>query len=78
MVAPSLPIAPAEYSKEYMDQLTRILRLYFNTLDNPSIITTGGLNLNINTLPTQAAVATLRPGTVYQDTTAAHVLKIKT
>ena len=78
MVAPSLPVAPAEYSKEYMDQLARILRLYFNTLDNPSIITTGGLNLNINTLPTQAAVATLRPGTVYQDTTAAHILKIKT
>jgi len=77
MVAPSLPVAPAEYSKEYMDQLARILRLYFNTLDNPSIITAGGLNLNINSLPTQAST-TLRSGDVYRDTSAANVLKIKT
>jgi len=77
MVAPSLPVAPAEYSKEYMDQLTRILRLYFNTLDNPSIITTGGLNLNINSLPTQAST-TLRSGDVYRDTSLANVLKVKT
>lgn len=77
MAAPSLPVAPAEYSKEYMDQLARILRLYFNTLDNPSIITAGGLNLNINSLPTQAST-TLRSGDVYRDTSAANVLKIKT
>ena len=77
MAAPSLPVAPAEYSKEYMDQLTRILRLYFNTLDNPSIITTGGLNLNINSLPTQAST-TLRSGDVYRDTSLANVLKVKT
>ena len=77
MVAPSLPVAPAEYSKEYMDQLARILRLYFNTLDNPSIITAGGLNLNINSLPTQAST-TLRSGDVYRDTSAANVIKIKT
>ena len=76
MVAPSLPVAPAEYSKEYMDQLARILRLYFNTLDNPSIITAGGLNLNINSLPTQAST-TLRSGDVYRDTSAANVLKIQ-
>jgi len=77
MAAPSLPVAPAEYSKEYMDQLTRILRLYFNTLDNPSIITAGGLNLNINSLPTQAST-TLRSGDVYRDTSLANVLKVKT
>jgi hypothetical protein len=77
MVAPSLPVAPPEYDKEYMDQLTRILRLYFNTLDNPSTIKGAGLNLNINSLPTQAST-TLRSGDVYRDTSAANVLKIKT
>ena len=33
--SPNLPIAPAEYSQEYQDQLNNVLRLYFGTLDNP-------------------------------------------
>jgi len=33
--APNLPIAPDEYSRQYMDQLTNVLRLYFAQLDNP-------------------------------------------
>lgn len=32
--APALPIVPAEYSRQYGDQLNNVLRLYFNTLDN--------------------------------------------
>ena len=32
--APALPVAPTEYSRQYIDQLNNILRLYFNTLDN--------------------------------------------
>ena len=32
--APQLPVAPLEYDARYMDQLTSILRLYFNQLDN--------------------------------------------
>jgi len=34
--APRLPAAPVEYSQQYMDQLTNVLRLYFTQLDNPS------------------------------------------
>jgi hypothetical protein len=34
--APRLPAAPVEYSQEFMDQLTNILRLYFTQVDNPS------------------------------------------
>ena len=34
--APRLPAAPVEYSQQFMDQLTSILRLYFNQLDNAS------------------------------------------
>jgi hypothetical protein len=35
-VAPRLPAAPVEYSQQFMDQLTSILRLYFTQLDNAS------------------------------------------
>ena len=40
--APNLPIAPKEYSSQYLDQLTNALRLYFATLDNagPSVMST--------------------------------------
>ena len=31
---PALPFAPVEYDRQYVDQLTNILRQYFNTLDN--------------------------------------------
>ena len=34
VTAPRLPNAPPEYSQQYGDQLTNILRLYFNRLDN--------------------------------------------
>ena len=32
-VAPNLPLAPNEYERRYFDQLTNILRLYFNQRD---------------------------------------------
>jgi hypothetical protein len=36
VVAPRLPAAPVEYSQQFMDQLTNILRLYFTQMDNAS------------------------------------------
>jgi hypothetical protein len=33
-VAPSLPVATQDYEKQYQDQYSNILRLYFNQLDN--------------------------------------------
>lgn len=33
--APTLPAAPIQYTQRYMDTLLNILRLYFQTLDNP-------------------------------------------
>jgi hypothetical protein len=77
---PSLPLAPDEYDRRYQDQLNNILRLFFNQLNNPGDIGGATLNLNINTLPTQANLATLRVGDVYRDTTtgaATQVLRIK-
>ena len=32
--APSLPIAPSDYDRQYIDTLNNVLRLYFTQLDN--------------------------------------------
>lgn len=76
--APNLPIAPVEYSQQYQDQLLNVLRLYFSQLDSPGFSAAAGLNLNIDRLPTQTSLTTLRAGDVYRDTTAGNVLKVKT
>jgi hypothetical protein len=75
--SPNLPIAPLEYDKIYFEQLTNMLRLYFAQLDNPGFSAASGLNLNIDSLPTQTSLADLRVGDVYRDTTAGNVLKVK-
>ena len=77
VTAPNLPLAPLEYERQYMDKLTNVLRLYFNQLSTPGPLAGASLNLNVDTLPTQADLANLRVGDVYRDTTAANVLKIK-
>ncbi|MEI8229144.1 MAG: hypothetical protein WCH77_12915 [Planctomycetota bacterium] len=77
VTAPSLPLAPLEYERQYMDKLTNVLRLYFNQLDTPGPLAGASINLNINTLPTQADLANLRVGDVYRDTSASNALKIK-
>jgi hypothetical protein len=75
--APNLPAAPNEYSRQYQDQLNNVFRLYFSQLDSPSLSAMAGIILSIDRLPTQADVATLAPGTVYRDSTAGNVLKVK-
>jgi len=94
VIAPRLPNAPPEYDQSYQDQLTNLLRLYFNQLDNNSPINIStqrnGANIiaalsappvpgtSVPSLPTQADLANLRVGDVYYDTTASNVLKVKT
>jgi len=34
VTAPNLPLATEEYSRQYLDQLSNVLRLYFNRIDN--------------------------------------------
>lgn len=75
--SPNLPNAPNEYNRQYQDQLNKVLRLYFAQLDSPSISAMAGIILDVDRLPTQANVASLAPGTVYRDTTAGNVLKVK-
>ena len=81
--APSLPLPGNEYEREYLDKLTNVLRLYFNQLDNPGPLGATGLNFDLNNLPTEADLATLRLGDVYRDTqdgvqATSQMLRIKT
>jgi hypothetical protein len=80
---PSLPLAPEQYERRYQDQLNNILRLFFNQLNNPGDVGAATLNINLNTLPTDADEASLRLGDVFRDTTTgttatSQVLRIKT
>jgi hypothetical protein len=34
VVAPNLPLAPAQYDGKYIDQLNNVFRLYFNRIDS--------------------------------------------
>jgi hypothetical protein len=82
-VPPSLPLAPAEYESRYFSQLNNVLRLYFNQLSNPGDMGGSTLNLNLETLPTEADLPNLRLGDVYRDTqdgvqANSQMLRIKT
>jgi hypothetical protein len=66
-----------EYSRGYFDELVRVLFLYFQRIDAVQQINIARLNINVDTLPTQADLADLRVGDVYRDTTAGNVLKVK-
>ena len=44
--APQLPVAPLEYDARFMDQLTSVLRLYFNQLDNAGPIAAATQRVN--------------------------------
>jgi len=81
--APRLTSPPPEYNQQYMEVLLSSIRLYFNQLDNPGDIAGAALNLNLDTLPTDADLATLRLGDVYRDTqdgvqVNSQMLRIKT
>lgn len=94
VVAPRLPAAPEQYDQKAMNDLFRVLSLYFNQLDNSGPIAAGtqrnqdqvvaGLSFPPNSgttvpsLPTEADLAYLRIGDIYYDTTASNVLKVKT
>ena len=80
---PNLPLASDEYDRRYQDQLNNVLRLFFAQLINPGDMGGATLNLNLNTLPTDADLPTLRLGDVYRDTQdgvqdTSQMLRIKT
>ena len=80
---PSLPLAPEQYNRQYMDQLNNVLRLFFNQTSSPGPLAGASINLNVNTLPTDADLPNLRVGDVYRDTqdgvqVNSQMLRIKT
>lgn len=74
---PNPPLPPEEYNKLYFDRLVNILNLFFQQINAVQPISIAQLNIDINTLPTQADLANLRSGDVYRDTAAGNVLKVK-
>lgn len=77
MTAPLLPLPPKEYDGTYMLQFVRTLDTFFRQLDAVRPLNAASVNININSLPTQAALATLRSGDVYRDTSDGNTLKVK-
>lgn len=73
----ALPVAPKEYDQSFMNRFINTVTLYFQQQDAVQQVNLASLNIDINRLPTQTSLATLRSGDVYRDTTAGNVLKIK-
>lgn len=73
----NLPVAPKDYDQSFMNRLINTLTQYFQQQDAVQQINVSKLNFDINRLPTDASLASLRSGDVYRDTTAANVLKVK-
>ena len=60
-IAPNLPLATNDYSRQYQDQLNNVLRLYFNLIDSTfnqlqvTDIVPALTNYTVATLPSAAA-----------------------
>ena len=80
---PRLPAPPPEYDAAYMGQMLNVLNLFFQRVNAIQPINIAQLNININTLPTEADLPNLRLGDVYRDTqdgiqATSQMLRIKT
>lgn len=73
---PRLPDAPQQYDGPYMSKMLNIINLYFQNINAVQPINIAKLNIDVNTLPTDAVLADLRVGDVYRDS-ATNALKIK-
>jgi hypothetical protein len=66
--APNIPQAPKEYDQSYMNSFSNVIRLFFNTINTVQQLNLASLNLDLQTLPTDADYLNLRYGDVYRDT----------
>ncbi len=73
---PRLPDAPVQYSQTHTNGVMNILRQFFDQINAVQNLNVASLNININSLPTDADIATLRSGDIYRDTGAGNVIKI--
>lgn len=77
MIPPNLGVPPRTYEQSYFSLLRRTLDLFFASLVAVRPWTVSKLSISIDTLPTEADLASLRSGDVYRDSTADNVLKVK-
>jgi len=81
--SPNIPQAPAEYDVAYMNAISNVIRLCFNTINTVQQLNLASLNLDLRTLPTDEDLQNLRLGDVYRDTqggtlqTGTNILRIK-
>lgn len=80
---PNVPLAPPQYDQTYMTALSNVLRLFFNNINAVQQLNLASLNLDLQTLPTDADFNQLRLGDVYRDTQdgtqpGSQMLRIKT
>jgi len=66
--SPNIPQAPAQYDVAYMNALSNVIRLFFNSINTVQQLNLASLNLDLRTLPTDADLPNLRFGDVYRDT----------
>ena len=50
--SPNIPQAPAEYDVAYMNALSNVIRLFFNSINTVQQLNLASLNLDLRTLPT--------------------------
>jgi hypothetical protein len=60
-----------------MSGVLNVLYLFFQQINGVQPINVAEINFDLNTLPTEANLASLRQGDVYRDTSAGNVLKVK-
>ena len=60
---PRLPAAPAEYDAQYMEQLTNVLRLYFNFLNSAAPAIFASQNVGTTDVVTAMSFAQPNPTT---------------
>ena len=81
--APNIPQAPPQYDVAYMNALSNVIRLFFNTINTVQQLNLASLNLDLKSLPTDADYDNLRLGAVYRDTqggtlqSGTNILRIK-
>jgi len=66
--SPNIPQAPPQYDVAYMNSLSNVIRLFFNTINTVQQLNLASLNLDLKSLPTDADLPNLRIGDVYRDT----------
>lgn len=73
---PSFGSAPGQYEPSFFNGILRDLRAFIDRMNAPYPHNASTLNIDLDTLPTQADTADLRYGDVYRDASVSDVLRV--